>query len=525
MDGLINRLLAGSTDFARSFRRNEFKALAHRGGSNTVLWLGIIVGLTLTALAFAAGSVEQLRERMDNPFTNIVDKGIYRGDRAAFERVRRDLLANDDLSARMGLDTITDWSVYVLNAFPAGAPLAVSSEKTLSLRGRTVDYTSSLFNFVFTPDNILRGGEFAARDRTAANNTPAGGIIIKAAVLNRLGYTVGDFDSLRSVLIYQNSLDAVVLLPVHAIVRDLPSNADFVSSKDFYLSITGEGCVNQSFIYNREGDNNLRFVVTADEEQTFLNAARQIIAGPDAGLEVERQTLVADGRRELLLINLRARFPYVQSRKAYYSEVLRGLDVALPGGWVPYVRYERTNKACKSRGAQQASFVFNRLDQIRDFRNYLLENSGIDLPTEVVENKENFARVSFLGLSIGLVLLLFSIASICFFVRNLIEGHLNEIRPNLGTFKAFGISNEALVRHYQAIISVLLTLSVVVGIGLAATAGLVIRLLAGPGHFSLLSPWVVVSLAIIAIFTTIFARRVVRRILSKSPGDLVYGRG
>ena len=524
MNGVVKALLGGVGEFAKTFRQNEYRSIARRGGAPTLVWLSLIVGATLAALAFAAGSLDQLRERMDNPFTNIVDKGIYRGDRDAFERVRREILADEELRGRMGLDTITDWSVYVLNVFPAGAQLVEDAQPTRPLRGRTVNYSSTLFNFVFTPYNVLYGRDFAMGDPEAANSFPTGGIIIKASVLKALGYSQNELAEVATVPIYQNSLDAVVQLPIHAIVRDLPSNADFVSSKDFYLSITGEGCINESFSYNKEGDNNLRFAVDGESEEDFVEAANVILAGPDADLEINREPLASDGKRELTLINLNVRFPYVRARDAYYAELRRQLSEAVPNGWVPYVRYARTDKACRSRGAQQASFVFTRLDDIRDFRKYLLDRSGIDLPIEVVENKENFAMVSLLGVSIGFMLLLFSLASICFFIRNLIEGHLNDIKPNLGTFKAFGMPNEALVRHYQRIISVLLLSSIVLGFAKAGLAGLIIRFIGGPGRFALFSPWVLLSLVLIALFAAIFARRVVRKILSRTPGDLVYGR-
>ena len=524
MNGVINWLLGGVGEFTKTFRRNEYRAIAHRGGAPTLAWLSLIVGATLAALAFAAGSLDQLRERMDNPFTNIVDKGIYRGDRDAFDRVRREILADAELRDRMGLDTITDWSVYVLNVFPAGAQLVEDAQPTRALRGRTVNYSSTLFNFVFTPDNVLYGENFAKGNPEAANSYPTGGVIVKASVLTALGYSRGELANVATVPIYQNSLDAVVQLPIYAIVRDLPSNADFVSSKDFYLSLTGEGCINESFTYNREGDNILRFAVEEERVDEFIAAARMILAGPDADLEIERAPMASDGKRVLTLIDLNVRFPYVRAREAYYAELKKQLTGAVSGGWVPYVRYARTDKACRSRGAQQASFVFTRLDNIRDFRKYLLDESGIDLPIEVVENKENFAMVSLLGISIGIMLLLFSLATICFFIRNLIEGHLNDIKPNLGTFKAFGMPNEALVRHYQRIISILLLSSIVVGFIKAGVAGLIIRFVAGPGRFALFSPWVLLSLVLIALFAAIFARRVVRKILSRTPGDLVYGR-
>jgi len=516
-------ILGGGSPFERSFRANEYAAISQRGGGKTLLWLSIIVGATLAALAFGTGSLDQLRERMDNPFTNIVDKGIYYGDRGKFEVIRKALLS-DGSGAAMGLDTITDWTIYTLNVFPPDAQLVVDSKPTRILRGRTVTYNSSLFNFVFISENILYGQDFRGSDFAAADNMVGGGIIIKASVLEELGYRRSEFPGIESLPVFQNTPGVVFQLPVHAIVVDLPSNADFVSSKDFYLSLFGDDCANRSFVINREGDNNLSFTVPAASAEQFEAVARQLIADAAAELEIERTRLPADGRRELERVALSVRVPYVRSREDFYASLLKQLTSAKIEGWVPFASYARTREACKKDGAQQASFVFNRLDNIREFRAYLLEQSGIDLPIEVVENKENFAMVSRLGYSVGIMLLLFSVVSICFFIRNLIEGHLNSVKPNLGTFKAFGMPNRDLVRHYQRILLTLLVLAVAFGLLLAVAIGGLTVLLWGSDQFNLANGWVLGSIVIIFGSSLLFSRSIVRNILSHTPGDLVYGR-
>ena len=516
--GLTKRLLGGRTDFERSFRSGEHAAIIRRNGGRTRLLLTLLIGLTLAALAFAVGSLEELGERMDNPFTNIVDKGIYLGDRPAFERIRRDLHRSGRGRA-MGLDTITDWSVYILNVFPAGTPLVTNANPTRSLRGRTVDFRSSLFNFLFVPANVRAGLDFRGPD-AATDYERQGGIVIKARVLEELGYASNDLAAVRRLPVYDNSLGGVYFLPVLAIVTDLPNNADFVSSKDFYLSLYGDNCQRESFITNREGDNNLRFVVPAPGLDAFREKALQLLQ-PEAEAEIDHEELVAGGR-QLRVVTLSLRIPYVRARPGFYARFQAAL-LADRTDWLPYARYQRTVRVCSKDGAQQAAFVFSDLSRIREFRAYLLNESGIDLPIDVVENKENFAMVSQLGFSISVVLLLAALAGIAFFLRNLIEGHFHEVKANLGTFRAFGLSSSQLIRQYRRIVSVLLAEATTLGVSLAILIGALLYLL-DIQRYSIFNGWFIGAILSIFVFSRWFSGRLIRRLLTHPPGDLVYGR-
>jgi hypothetical protein len=55
--------------------------------------------------------------------------------------------------------------------------------------------------------------------------------------------------------------------------------------------------------------------------------------------------------------------------------------------------------------------------------------------------------------------MVFAASNIVFFVNNLLRTHLFEVRSNLGTFQAFGLSNHFLVRIYLKIIFAFLTIS------------------------------------------------------------------
>ena len=161
---------------------------------------------------------------------------------------------------------------------------------------------------------------------------------------------------------------------------------------------------------------------------------------------------------------------------------------------------------------------------MRDFSEWLLARD-IELPMEVVENQENFALVSLLGWFIGIILVIFSVLSIVFFIKNLVEGHLNQIKPNLGTFKAFGLPDQFLISMYSRIVTVLLVVSFGISILIIAVDDILLTFLQTEDTFNVWNLLLWGAIVLLFFSSLYFARRIIRNILNQTPGNLVYGRG
>ena len=103
---------------------------------------------------------------------------------------------------------------------------------------------------------------------------------------------------------------------------------------------------------------------------------------------------------------------------------------------------------------------------------------------------------------------------------------------NLGTFKAFGLSKQkARGVYFQIIIRFLAACLLLAGItafalGLLADAMLSAKFSVeqGVSYFNLLHPYTLIILGVIMVTALVTSWLTISKILSKSPGDLIYNR-
>ena len=179
---------------------------------------------------------------------------------------------------------------------------------------------------------------------------------------------------------------------------------------------------------------------------------------------------------------------------------------------------------------------FSSIDSIRAFRNYLLTYKEIDISLEQVESRENFNLVSILTSILALALALFTLVSITLYISNVLQSHLEKIKTNLGTFMAFGLYKEFLVKSYTRLtLGMLTTVSVLVLVilvllDLADVPYRVLRLFGKNiktdfnEAFTVFSSWLAILIFFILVLAWWRCRKLIRKILRHYPSDLIYNR-
>jgi ABC-type antimicrobial peptide transport system permease subunit len=153
-----------------------------------------------------------------------------------------------------------------------------------------------------------------------------------------------------------------------------------------------------------------------------------------------------------------------------------------------------------------------------------------------IESKENYNFVSKLTIFISGFLVIFSVISIILFLSNLIKVHINKIKPNLGTFKAFGLSNPVIVRIYSILSLGFLLYAIVIALGISLLIGEtgLFRFLfrvsgtvidENSSYFDLLTDIkTYIALAAIVLVSLVVLPWNIWKMLDKTPGDLIYKR-
>ena len=141
-----------------------------------------------------------------------------------------------------------------------------------------------------------------------------------------------------------------------------------------------------------------------------------------------------------------------------------------------------------------------------------------------VESKENFALVSRLTSFIAIILLIFSFLSIVFYINSMLTKHLEKIKQNLGTLKAFGLNNRFLVSTYVGIIFMFMIISVFLGFLISLFLAFIEKLTFKIPIIDLFDYRIYLAIFVILIISTVTSYNSIKKILLKTPGDLIYNR-
>jgi len=188
------------------------------------------------------------------------------------------------------------------------------------------------------------------------------------------------------------------------------------------------------------------------------------------------------------------------------------------------------------------NFKKNGLDSIESFSKYIFSNLNeenakgeaniISVDSGSVKEKKNFNYISKTTLLIALLLVVFSILAISLFISNLLKNHLNKVKMNLGTFKAFGLSNQQSVKIYMQIMMRFIFIGIFISLIIASLIGSLVEVFFGKwlniedqsDYFKLLDTNTFILIAIIIFVSAYVSNINIKRILSKTPGDLIYNR-
>ena len=180
----------------------------------------------------------------------------------------------------------------------------------------------------------------------------------------------------------------------------------------------------------------------------------------------------------------------------------------------------------------QKSFIsvhFMDLDKIRDFESYVRENFNVKIEMSQINAKENFNAVSTMGNILSWGIIVFAIVCIILFIVNLLQSYFQKVKRNLGTFKAFGISNGSLISVYVLIMAAIILAAIVMSVSVTWIIQGTMNLfgILKDGVYDYLSLWsfkTVASIIIIILASAYTVYAVMHQLLRATPGDLIYDR-
>ena len=495
---IYNKILNIKTDFDKLFFEKEYLSLTEEFGINFFLVVFILF-LTFFAFSFSIGSMDYLNKRMNNPFTNWVDVPVTVKVKNRLDDIEQ-YFRRDSIKKTINLKNISEYIINFRNFY------SEDLENIYQIKGRTVQDTGSLFNKIVDNKNLVI--PVAKTDiKKKYNNC---GIIVTKKLIKDLGYNKNSIPS----YLFMEQNDGVVSFSIAAIVNDLPNNSQFITSNMAY-NMTIDPFAS-GFIVYQETTN----IITLISKTTIDKNLSKLLEDKGYKVEMIKKDSARFSQDKAILYS-------IIFSKAYSFKTLRKLLKDVLKNKKAYGIY--WNNECPEyndvlKSPHRLAFNFTKLDKIREFKKKMKNIFKIEVNMAQVEAKENFSLVSNLTFILSLILFIFSMVSIIFFINSILTKHLQKINANLGTLKAFGISNKKLSIIYIKIIFTFLIVSGLVAYAINMLLSIILNILIGHTMFKFYSPYILLIFILIVIFSLFNSKHSIIKVLKNTPGDLIYGR-
>jgi len=512
----------------------EGKEVMGRNGSN--LWLlTLVMVATFVSIAFSEGSMNYLRDKMEDPFTLWVNISRQTDDnKTSAEKFN---------AFYDSLGLLENKQKYDYNA------VITSQYSHYDMMGKnTSDYSSARFfehlntrliQKVMDEGNIVDGCD----RKLDLLDDHTMGVIITMGAAKRLGYDESHLPAYISFKSFNDGADSLglslvekeyypVALPVLAVVHRLPNNVQMLSGNYLHSQLENNSSYDP-FDFNSHKDNYLRqlvFYVAAGRESQFDEYVKTVIPDSlqtglsiieDAGIDYSamrtwkagtmRKVDFGDAQTPLLTYQDVANA--IESKFTDRSEVCRVFNLETGDD-----KTERNMFLCVE---------FNSLNHISEFESFAKQN-GIQLEMEQVHSKQNFDAVATMAGILSTAMVVFSIVCIIMFMVNMLQGYFQKVKRNIGTFKAFGMNGAELIQVYIIILVAIVLTAVVAALFITwSIQGLLPLLGIEKGGFNYLSLWnttTYIATAVIFVSTVFTVIIFMVRLLSQTPGDLIYDR-
>jgi hypothetical protein len=391
---------------------------------------------------------------------------------------------------------------------------STTQRRTLA-KVRAIDTDNELYKFIYEKGLITSS---QAKDLSTAEWS----IIVTERFLKKLGYSKETYPAYLNYVIGFSRGDALMPIPIAAIVSQLPNECDmFVTWKLYEAFERRYGDSNPLFPDQSAYKNQQRFFIPNQSEQTIKAQFK-----PETAFSIIHEAETFETGVILEIIDSNGREEHLTELQGLF-----GKDVIEVYNFNAVGYSVETDRAITF---DNLIVQFDKLDEINEFESYMLADPiGLSIDMNDIEARNNFLLFSKISRVLSSVLTLISIAFIVTFLTRTITEHIDRNAKNLGTLKAFGLSNKNIAWTYSGISGVLilcifigalllvfvsgelLTNFILRSIGVKMAKGETLFIL--PFNFLMILYFVFMPLVLI---TTILYLKIRRQ----TPGDLIYER-
>lgn len=516
-----------SNDYFKLFIRREGKVVL--GNHNSNLWLlTAVLSATFLAIAFSNGSLKYLEYKMDDPFTQWVDiKNDY--SKGALFSEMRDALKDEDLKEKYHFSGFQE-DYYFSYLF-----FGKEDTQLQLLRCRFFESIKSpLVKEILKPGNVIDKCRVENVDDLDDYNI---GVIITESTLKNLGYSKAPayidlcrYATDESLGMHLVNERARVPLPLLGVVERLPGNVDLISSRYCYEQENNDNTY--PFLMDNEtyATSLLYYVPDDASPDSFASRVESLLN--DHGMEGEFDVSVGTFYKPEIIPYKSGKFvgvePYDDLPLSVVIETNDAILAEYAGKDVHRV-FDYDFSDYRISESTYMSVNFTDLNNISDFEKMVREKYNVNIEMTQINAKENFNSVRLMANILSWAMIAFAIVCVILFIVNLFQSYFQKVKRNLGTFKAFGISNRELISIYSLIMFAIVLASIIISLTFAFFIQLILPAfgIMKEGMFNYLSLWnakTIISVIIIMMISIYTVYKVMSKLLKLTPGDLIYDR-
>jgi ABC-type lipoprotein export system ATPase subunit/ABC-type antimicrobial peptide transport system permease subunit len=572
------------TTYRQLFLEKEGKVLFGKSKVNLFILITIL-SLTLLSIGFANGTLKYLNDKLNDPFVNWLTVGIpWAKSNASIVTDITDNLNSDEVKEHYLIDVATSYKEVMLPFFKT------ENKDNEYIKGRLIASDDPIISVLLSLENKISGTDNFSDERDLGIVVTAD---MLKRLHYPIDTKVIYMDNMDEDITQGKKQRFKVPIPVKAVIKEIPGRNKFLITTFFYKSyINHEFCVfdfkeqtkrilfyveNQKLakefatkIEKMQPAFNLMDQGSSDSEMDSSNESDNN-AGEDASNENFKKKSVTYDSTETTE-KLRTLEITVNSENQCELMNTPGYEVSVEFSAKPF-NYTTTEnvfaKIAQSEFYKKnndkiirifdfgiapdpdveihndylcINFKKNGLDSVEAFSKYVVQNLNeenvkeetnmIVVDSGAVKEKKNFNYISKMTLLISLLLIIFSIISISLFISNLLKTHLNKVKMNLGTFKAFGLSNQESINIYLQIMLRFVFTGLIFSLVISFVLGNVIDKIFSAwlsiedqsAYFRLFDLNTYILITIIVVVSAIVSYLNIKKILSKTPGDLIYNR-
>lgn len=507
-------------DAIKLFLDKEGKELRGKKNFNFII-LAVIFLFSIVSIGFGSASLNYLDYKMNDPFVNWI-KIVLNQQTATNDKIPlNDFLNNKSNQIKYQFSAPED--NFILNMFFHN----FKNGKNIQMTGIRIA-PGKLMDKILGADNCIEKSDRSFMDGDL-------GIVLTLESVERLGYSKDDMPSFvylsrtydittcESVgLKNEHNGEFNVAFPVVAVVKQLPGMNSFLFTNRFFRDC----CSSVETTWDITDPINNKLLTFVGEKDKIENLSSYIskkysLAG---SIEPYRESWNGD----LYKVTFMPKGSSLDDCTAFYNKIVNENQSELTSvvrlyDFVPITNYELDRPS-------SISVQIDDLDAIRTFQEALSKQCGINLEMTNVEAKENFNFVQRMGNVLSICIIFLSLLFICFFIYFMLSTHFQKIQMNLGTFKAFGISNKTIFFIYNILLLRITLFAYLIAFLLVLACSLILNqftsMQAGTDFYWIdIFTWQNVVLLCMSLFATIATSTIVaRNMLANTPGDLIYNR-